>query len=98
MKLYAIRRRHGWESAAELQAAVARSRRIADDEMPEDVRWIRSYVVDEGDGTLGTVCIYEATSPEAIRAHASRAGLPVDEITEVADTVLVRPDPLPVKV
>jgi hypothetical protein len=33
------------------------------------------------------------TSPEAIREHASRAMLPVDEIIPVADTVLVRPDP-----
>ena len=48
--------------------------------MSDDVRWIRSYVVEEGDGTLGTVCIYEATSPEAIRKHAQRADLPADEI------------------
>ena len=61
--------------------------------MPDDVRWIRSYVLDEGDGAVGTVCIYEASSPEAIREHAARAGLPVDEIIPVADTVLVRPDP-----
>jgi hypothetical protein len=61
--------------------------------MPEDVRWIRSYVLGEQDGNLGTVCIYEASSPEAIREHASRAGLPVDEIIPVADTVIVRPDP-----
>jgi DNA-binding CsgD family transcriptional regulator len=45
---------------------------------------------------LGTVCIYQASSPEAIRTHAYRAGLPVDEIVAVADTVVVRPDPLPV--
>ena len=47
----------------------------------------------EEDGSLGTVCIYQATSPEAIREHARRAGLPVDEIVAVADTVVVRPDP-----
>jgi hypothetical protein len=61
--------------------------------MPDEVRWIRSYVLDEGAGTVGTVCIYQATSPEAIRKHAGLADLPVDEIVAVADTVVVRPDP-----
>ena len=63
--------------------------------MSDDVRWIRSYVLDETDGSVGTVCVYQATSPEAIRRHASAAALPVDEIVEVADTVIVRPDPIP---
>ena len=63
--------------------------------MPEDVRWIRTYVLDEGDGAVGTVCIYEASSPEAIRRHAELADLPVDEIIAIADTVVVRPDPQP---
>ena len=38
---------------------------------------------------------YQASSPEAIRDHAARADLPVDEIIAVADTVVVRPDPAP---
>ena len=40
------------------------------------------------------MCVYEASSPDAIRSHAYRAGLPVDEIVGVADTVLVREDPI----
>ena len=44
---------------------------------------------------VGTVCIYQATSEAAIREHASRADLPVDEVIKVLDTVLVRPDPEP---
>ena len=63
--------------------------------MADDVRWIRSYVLDEGGGSVGTICIYEATSPEAIRKRESSADLPVDEIIRVADTVVVRPDPQP---
>ncbi|MDX6568602.1 MAG: hypothetical protein QOH15_1180 [Gaiellales bacterium] len=94
MNLYAILRRNGWQTGEELQAAAARSTRVGNEEMPSDIRWIRSYVLDEGDGAVGTICIYEATSPDAIREHASRAGLPVDEIIPVADTVLVRPDPV----
>jgi hypothetical protein len=95
MNLYVILRRNGWRSPEELGEAAVRSRRVADEEMPEDVRWIRSYVLEEGAGTVGTVCVYQATSPEAIRTHASHADLPVTEIIPVADTVIVRPDPVP---
>jgi hypothetical protein len=92
MDTYVILRRNGWQSPAELQAAAARSSQVGDEEMSDDIRWIRSYVAEE-DGRVGTVCIYQASSPEAIREHASRADLPVDEIIAVADTVIVRPDP-----
>ena len=98
MNLYAILRRSGWRSGAELEEAAARSTRIGDEDMPDDVRWIRSYVLEESDGSVGTVCIYVATSPEAIRKHADLAELPVDEIIAVADTVVVRPDPEPARV
>ncbi len=93
MDTYVIRRRNGWKTPEELQEAAAKSRRVGDEEMSDDIRWIRSYVVNEGGGALGTVCIYQASSPEAIRDHAGRVGMPADEITLVADTVLVRPDP-----
>ena len=95
MQLYAIIRRNGWASGPELEAAAARSTKVGDEEMSQDIRWIRSYVLDEGNGAVGTLCIYEASSPEAIREHASRADLPVDEIVPIADTVIVRPDPEP---
>lgn len=93
MDTYVILRRGGWESPEDLQAAAERSTKVGDEEMSDDIRWIRSYVLEEGGGSVGTVCIYQASSPEAIRDHASRADLPVDEIIPVADTVLVRPDP-----
>ena len=93
MNLYAIIRRNGWRSGDELEQAAARSTHVGDEEMPDDIRWIRSYVLAEAAGGLGTVCIYEASSPEAIRAHAERAFLPVTEIIPIADTVVVRPDP-----
>jgi hypothetical protein len=95
MNLYAILRRSGWSSGQELEEAARRSTRVGDEDMPDEVRWIRSYVLDEGGGSVGTVCIYEATSPEALRRHASLADLPVDEVIAVADTVVVRPDPEP---
>ena len=95
MNLYMIRRRSGWPSGAELEKAAERSREIADSEFPQDIRWIRSYVVPEPDGALGTFCVYEATGPEAISKHAERVGMPADEITAIADTVVIRPDPEP---
>jgi hypothetical protein len=94
METYVILRRGGWRTAEDLQEAAARST-AEGDQMPDDIRWIRSYVLAEPDGSVGTVCIYQASSPEAIRAHARKADLPVDEIVEVADLVLVRPDPVP---
>jgi thiamine biosynthesis protein ThiC len=93
MQTYVILRRGGWRSAEELQAAAARSAQVGDEEMSDDIRWIRSYVMPEHEGGLGTVCIYQASSAEKIREHASRADLPISEIIEVADTVIVRPDP-----
>ena len=93
MNTYAILRRSGWRSGGDLEQAAERSRQVGDEQMSDDIRWIRSYVLDEEGGSVGTVCIYQATSPEAIRDHAERAELPVDEIISVADTVVVRQDP-----
>ena len=97
METYVILRRGGWATADDLREAAARST-AEGERMPDDVAWIRSYVLAELDGTVGTVCIYQASSPEAIRRHAAAADLPVDEIVKVADTVVVRPDPAPVGV
>jgi len=92
MDTYAIRRKNAWASADEIPAQ--RSKEVADEEFPADIRWIRSYVIAEEDGTLGSICIYQATSPEAIRRHAERVGMPADDIQTVADTVVIRPDPV----
>lgn len=94
MDTYVILRRNGWKTGGDLQQAAERST-AAGDAVPDDIRWIRSYVLDEPDGSVGTVCIYQASSPEAIRRHAEQADLPVDEIIAVGDTVVVRPDPAP---
>jgi hypothetical protein len=97
METYVILRRGGWRTADDLAAAAERSTSQGE-RMPDDIAWIRSYVLEELDGSVGTVCIYQASSPEAIRRHASAADLPVDEIVKVADTVIVRPDPVPAAV
>lgn len=92
MNTYAILRRSGWRSPEDLETAVGRSTKVGED-MPDEVRWIRSYVLEEGGGSVGTVCIYQATGPDAVRKHAETAELPADEIIPIADTVIVRDDP-----
>ncbi len=92
MQTYAILRRSGWKSPEELQEAAERSTK-AGEQMSDDIRWIRSYVLEEDGGSVGTVCIYQASSPEKIREHGDVAQLPVDEIIPIADTVKVREDP-----
>jgi uncharacterized protein DUF4242 len=94
MNTYVIRRKNASQSPEELSKLAERSKKVADDDFPADIRWIRSYVIAENDGTLGTVCIYQASDPEAIRKHAHRVGMPADEILDVADTVIIRPDPV----
>ncbi len=93
MDTYVILRRGAWGSPEELEQIAARSKQVGDEEMSDDIRWIRSYVINEPDGGLGTVCIYQSSSPEAIRDHAQRVGMPAHEVIPVADTVVVRPDP-----
>jgi Protein of unknown function (DUF4242) len=92
MNTYAIRREKAWRSLEEVEAVAKRAKEVADSDFPSEVRWIRSYVIAE-DGSLGTICIYQASSPEAIRKHSQRVGMPADEILDVADTVVIRPDP-----
>ena len=95
MKTYVIRRERAWESPEQLEATAARSKQVAEDDFPQDIAWIRSYVISEPGGSLGTVCIYQASDEEAVRNHAQRVEMPADEILEVADTVVIRPDPQP---
>jgi Protein of unknown function (DUF4242) len=95
MNLYTIRRRQAWSSPEEVQAIAKRAKEVADSDFQGEVRWIRSYVLADESGTLGSLCVYQAVDAEAIRRHSQRVGMPADEINEVLETVLVRPDPTP---
>ena len=95
MNTYLIRREKAWKSPEELEQTAARSKEVAEDEFPDDISWIRSYVIAEDGGTLGTVCVYQATDVEAVLKHAKRVDMPADEVLEVADVVVIRPDPAP---
>lgn len=94
MQTYVILRRGGWADAEELEVAAGRSSRVGLEEMADQIKWIRSYVVEEEDGRLGTVCIYQGTDEDAIREHARCAGLPADEVIPVGDTVIINEDPV----
>ena len=50
----------------------------------ESVRWLFSFLSAD---RRRTYCLYEAPSPDAIRAAARRADVPVDVITEVQAAV-----------
>ncbi len=93
MQQYAIFRRSGWGTPEELGAAAERS--TVEREKMGGMRHIRSYVLQEEDGRLGTICFYTAESPEAIREQARRAGIPADEVVPIATTVVAEPDPEP---
>ena len=98
MDLYVIRRPSAWATLPDLEKAGAKSAKIGNEQMSDRVRWIRSYVVNEPDGRIGTFCIYEARNGESIREHARRVGMPGDEFYKVATTVVVRSDPVEAKV
>ena len=93
MNTYAIRRKRAWASPEEVEAIAARSKAVADSDFPEEIRWIRSYVIAEEDGTLGSICIYQAADDDVIRRHAERVGMPADDFFDIADLVVIRPDP-----
>jgi hypothetical protein len=93
MDLYVIRRPSAWATLEELQKAGQKSAQVGNDEMSDRVRWIRSYVVHEPDGRIGTFCIYEARDGESIREHARRVGMPGEDFYKVSTTVIVRADP-----
>jgi hypothetical protein len=93
MDTYVIRRPSAWADMEALQVAGEKSARIGE-QMADRVRWIRTYVVHEPDGRIGSFCIYDARDGESIREHARRVGMPGDEFYKVATTVVVREDPV----
>ena len=51
----------------------------------EGVRWLYSFLSAD---KRKTYCLYEAPTPDAIRAAALRAGLPADVIIEVTEQIM----------
>jgi Nickel responsive protein SCO4226-like len=97
MPLYIVPRTSAWLSEEERAAAADCLPAVLEHMQGGDVRFIRSYIVREEDGTYGAFCIYEASSPEAIRAHSDWALLPTDAIKPIEETVVSAPDPEPIR-
>jgi hypothetical protein len=93
MHTYVILRRSGWSAADDLERAAGICARVNTQEMPDRVRWIRSYVLRESDGRLGTACIFQARDEQTLREHARRAGMPCDAVLPVSGTIVINDDP-----
>ncbi len=85
MPRYIIERNVGDIDFDELNKVGRRSVEVLND--MEGIVWIKSYVSDAAGKIF---CEYDAPSPEAIREHARRVGLPVDKISEI--TMEINPD------
>ena len=71
VQTFVVVRRGAWKTQGDVRAA--RHRAARDLERFEEVaRWMRSYEVEESDGAIGSVCLYQAVTPEAIRSTRPR--------------------------
>ena len=93
MTLYLVPRTRAWLSAEEVDAVAGCVPAVND--TLEGLRWIRSDIVAEEDGTFSGYCVYEADDPEVLRRHADALMLPTDAIKPVVATLIPAPDPEP---
>ncbi len=86
--VYLLRRRAAWNSPAEIDRGFALMRRVAEERMAGQVKWLRTYTVQEEDGAFGSACLFQAIDPQALRQHAVRAETRADEITSVIGRIV----------
>ena len=94
VNLYIVPRTRAWLSEEEV-AAAGDCIPAVNETLRDHIRWIRSYIVSEEDGTFSAYCVYEASSPDVLLQHADALGLPTDAIKPVAATIVKAPDPEP---
>jgi len=95
VQLYLVSRARAWLSEEEL-AATSECAPAVLELFAGDIRWIRSYIVQEDDGTYGACCLFEASSREVLERYADALMLPADAIKPVVTTSVSTPDPEPV--
>lgn len=78
MPLYVIEREMAHMPDEDLDTIGRRSVAVAD--AMDGVVWVKSFI-SEAEGKI--YCLYDAPSPEAIREHARRVGIPADKISEI---------------
>ena len=94
MPLYLVPRTRAWLSAEEVAAAADCVPAV--NETIDGIRWIRSYIVAEEDGTYSGYCVYEASDPDVLHRHADALMLPTDAVKPVVATLVAAPDPEPI--
>ena len=92
MALFAVRRRCCWADLMALETSFRKSSNLVERDMPGKVRLIRSYVIEEFDGRLGTVCVLEGDNLKLVAEHATKVGIRCDEISPIAVTMIARAD------
>jgi hypothetical protein len=83
---YVVPRTRAWRSEEELAAALDCVPAV-NETLRDKIRWVRSYIVSEDDGTFSAFCVYEASGPDVLTEHAESLGLPTDSINRVVHTV-----------
>ena len=78
MPRYVIERSLAEMPQDDLDTIGRRSATVAD--AMEGVVWVKSFI-SEAEGKI--YCLYDAPSPDAIREHARRVGIPANTISEV---------------
>jgi hypothetical protein len=76
---YVVSRPRAWHSEEELAATVECAPAVLE-LFKEHVRWIRSDILREADGTFSAHCVYDATGPEWLEKLSEAAMLPSDSI------------------
>jgi hypothetical protein len=77
MPTYVIERRY----AEQIDVSVEDVKEIEAVNADENVQWIFSFLTVD---RMRTYCLYEAPSPDALRAAARRLNIPADAIVEVS--------------
>jgi hypothetical protein len=77
MPIYVIERRY----AEQIDVSVEDVKEIEAVNADENVQWIFSFLTVD---RMRTYCLYEAPSPDALRAAARRLNIPADAIVEVS--------------
>lgn len=85
MPKFLIHRVFGPVTPEQLDEGGSTSKRVAAEQFPKIV-WEHSHAINTAKG-LETYCVYQAPDEQYVRDHATAAGLPCDEVLEIADTV-----------
>ena len=94
MQTYVILRRNGWRDGPDLEAAAARSSKVGDEDMPDDIRWIRSYVLAEEVGRPGHRLRLPGLEPGGHpRPRRAPPACPPTRSSRSPTRVIVREDP-----